>query len=176
MMTTSASGPSLRRLDYSGEEAEPGCDMDYGPGPDGDSDDEDWAGGDFCEDNNCIIKSELHWRKIEKDDRFMRREASWRRMLPMHPMPPEILNYHREDGSHGEGRMTSSLYPNGKGVPRTLGEIYDDVLRYETEKRCLRTRTLLRTSERYIIALQMNVEIKPVNSDEDVKEHVNSIF
>jgi len=169
--------PFLSRFSYTGDDIrEPGCFYDWGPGPDGGSDDEDWHGGDWRADEEFRVYNELNWRKIERDERFMRPEASWRRMLPMLPPPRAIWNYCREAGSVLEDKRTRYSDRSSIMHPTRLGELYTDVLSLEADRCCQRTRTVLRTSERYHIALYINVKFKPIDSEEDALESEQSVF
>lgn len=40
-----------------------------------------------------MIRAELHWLKIEKNEKFMRKEASGRRILPVQPLVRVIWNF-----------------------------------------------------------------------------------
>lgn len=161
--------PFLRKISYArGEEIEEGCDWDWGPGVDGDSDDEDWNGGPHRYDAKMKIKREIDWRKIESDERFMREEASWRWMLPVQPPAREIFNFYRNSTSFQESDLLRVLNPHGRGHPTTLGQLHGTLSSIDGHQSCLRTRTWIRTSERWIISLQVNVDVKPISCEEDL--------
>ena len=157
--------PFLSLLSYSDdEEPEPGCFYNWG------------GVGDFQKDEDLRVFYELNWRKIEKDERFMRPEASWRRMLFMQPPPWEIDNYYREAGSYMDSKRTSGAYPSDEKNPTRLGKAYANILKSESDKRCLRTRTMLQSSDSYIIALATNIQIKPIDTEEDMIESWKGMF
>lgn len=105
----------------------------------------------------------------------MRPEASWRKMLIMLPPPREIWNYSHEGGKFiGSSNVERCLNPKSKGYPTDLGELYE-AISLEAERCCLRTRTFLRISERYHVALQIDVEIKQIDSQKDDRENRSKI-
>jgi hypothetical protein len=178
--------PFLRNLCFKkngqpDEQPEPGCDYDFGPAPahedETDSDNGSWV----ADDPRAKIFFEFNWRKVEKNPKFMREDASWRRMLPAQPPRREIWNVYRPSGlllNESKRRYLRApfreLEPEWPWRTKLLGDIYKDVLFSEEDPCCLRTRTMIRSSERYDIVIEINVQKKEVNTIEDVRNILKS--
>jgi len=167
--------PFLRYLAFKEGEDKggPGCNYDFGPAAKKSEDEDTDDDGDQAEwepDFDPVAHYEFNWRRVKADPRFVYERASWRRMLPIQPPKREVWNLVRPGGEFGEEKRARKIGEKG----RRMGEIYKDVVGLEKDVCCVRTRTFLRSSERYWAIAEINVEIKPWDSEEDVVEGAGS--
>jgi len=135
-------------------------DLDLGEDSDSETD-------DGRSDDNITIFLEFDWERILGDERFMREEASWRRMLVSQPPAREAWNHNREAGESLYGvhaRRVNSKEERGKRIGITC----EDVRRVRANPNCERVRTRIRSSERFGVVVLVNVDVKPIDSEEDM--------
>jgi hypothetical protein len=117
--------------------------------------------GSWDSDEDVFLFREFDWQKVAKDPRFTRKDASWRKMLPVQPPVREIWFVYRSH-SHGDTchyeRETHTRKKEAGG--KRIGATYDDILFWEADPYCTRTRTMIRSSERYGAILSINVQIE----------------
>jgi len=141
--------------------------LDFGPGPkktenedtDDDGDDTDLK-GDWPEPG---IYHEINWERLKGDKRFMYERASWRRMLAIQPPKREVWNIVRLRGNVSDVQYTRRIGPKG----RFLGDIFDAILVQEAVVDCLDTRTFVRTNDRYLAMVAVDVTLRPLDGSED---------
>ena len=176
--------PFLRLLAIGKDQNVPsGCDFDYGPAPvrqeeldyvaehgGGENSSQD---GDRQEDTNPTVFLEFDWERISSDPRFMLEKASWKRMLVSQPPSREVWNSHREDGELNEGESARDVQRKEIGGKR-IGSTWNDVDRMKKNPNCKRLRTFVRSSERFGVVVIVNVEVRPINTEEDFKRYCNN--
>ena len=159
----------------------PGCDYDWGPAA---RLQEDIDAGDDCDsmlgghsaDEDPIVYQEIDWDRIAADPRFMREDASWKRMLVSQPPCREVWNVYKQPGDWLSGRDAQE----GRNVKRKtegglrLGDIWEGVHRARENVTLERLRTFVRSSERFGVVVIVNVDIKPINTDEDFDRHMKA--
>jgi len=141
---------------------------DFGPGQDEDTDKEDRDDEQICEDIPGVawdgdwpepeIFYEFDWERIRRDEKFMYQNASWKRMFAIQPLKKEVWNILRPRSQMNALERCRKLKAKG----RTLGEIFEDVLAQEANVDCLTTRTYIRTSDRYLAILAVDITLKPL--------------
>lgn len=139
---------------------------DFGPGPEGATGDETY--NKFKQDGGAFSDDQFHWQRLENDEIFMRSDASWRRMLPSQPVLREIWIHHRPEGSLMDRQSSRAVDPKGLGYPRTLGEFYDTALTWGKLPCCQNTKTHIRTSKRFGMAIQFSIEMYKADTKEQV--------
>jgi len=103
------------------------------------------------------------WPRIESDPRFMYEKASWRRMLPIQPPKTTVWQIWRAKVGMREQKLCRSIRQKGQ----LLGEIYEDVVTLEKDPLCSQTSTFVRSSERYGAMMQIDIDIKQLERDDD---------
>ena len=148
---------------------------DFGPGPkksenedtDDDGDDADWE-VDWPEP---LYYYEFNWERVKSDKRFMFERASWKRMLAIQPPKREVWNIVRMRGEFSDSQRARKIGAKG----RLLGDIFQDILVQEAAVDCLRTKTYVRSSERYLAMLAVDVTLKPLDEEDNaVREDVRA--
>jgi hypothetical protein len=167
--------PLMWRICYRDIKAiESGCLYDFGPAPPNDDETSSDDGG-WDSDEEISSFREFDWRKVAQDPRYTRKDASWRKMLPVQPPVRDIwyvYRWHTRCHSLGDTidgareRYIRKIEVGGKRI----GATYDDVLFWEAEPYCTRTRTMIRSSERYGAILSINVQIETSDAENDPKE------
>ena len=172
---TIAINPFMQLLAFQQDEViPPGCDYDNGPAltlqEDLDlGDDRCSQDGDWRPDTNPTIFLEFDWGKVSADTRFTRESASWKRMLVSQPPSREVWNYRKDGGAwsdYSDGQTSRDVMMKKEGGKR-VGTTWEDVQRARANPSCQRLRTFVRTSERLKVVVFVNVEIKPIHSEED---------
>ncbi|KAH7008894.1 hypothetical protein EDB80DRAFT_717640 [Ilyonectria destructans] len=161
--------PFLKYLAFEeGAKVKEGCDYDWGPGPitqemieDGD----DLSSNDmgFASDDEVETYLEFDWDKVVGDERFLREEASWKRMLPVQPPSREVWNSSggRVDGGYGREVRPKSV--------KMLGKTWESVKIRRDNPCCTRLRSFIRSSERFGVVLMTNVDIWNNTTEEQIQ-------
>ena len=155
--------PFLKYLAYrKGAKIEEGCDYNFGPKPPTQwmiesgadlSPNEQWG---FDPDDKVKKYLEFDWDKVISDERFLRKEASWKRMLPVQPSWREIWNH----SGDSDGR---EVRPNGQ---KMLGKTWESVKIRKNNPCCSRLRTFIRSSEWFGVVVMTNVDICTSDTEE----------
>jgi len=133
---------------------------DWGPAPkksDDEDTDDDADAASWKSDYFSDVYFRFHWRRVQADPRFMYKNASWRRMLPIQPLSRTVWNVISTKSERVYDRQwMRSIREQGK----TLGDIYEDWVVFDKDPLCGLSEVHVKCSLRYGAVTQMYIRLK----------------
>ena len=108
-------------------------------------------------DDEAEVVMEFDWAKVRNTEVFGRANASWRWMLAVQPLVPEVWYVRREVGYWGAAPEHRRDVNRPHGECKRVGELWETVEALERDPRTQRTRTMIRRSARYGFMVVINV-------------------
>jgi len=172
--------PVMQHLAFDGDQdIAPGCDYDWGPSPLAPEDMEESANSDsyhrdsmyggWTPDDNPTVFLEIDWERISADPRYTRENASWKRMLVSQPPSREVWNINKPTG-YTDGTTSRDVKKKVEGGKR-IGSTWEDVQKMRPHPFVERLRTLVRSSERFGVAVIINVDVARIDTDEEFERY-----
>jgi len=112
---------------------------------------------DDIDDLEADVVMEFDWAKVRSNEVFGRADASWRWMLAVQPLVPEVWYVRREVGYWGAAPEHRRDINRPLGEGKRVGGLWETVEALERDPRTLRTRTMIRRSARYGFMVVINV-------------------